>query len=836
MGNFDGFSDLASEKGRVQGTQWAVDNAQNVFDRKNQQEKWDIESQRQQSLLKQTQIKTAAQAEIASGVMNFGEAGFEQVKQKLDTIEKRQKEQDGGMMRDALNNLSNSFDKVEGVKGFNTFMKQNPAIMERMEYSGKGRALEPESKQDRAAVANYLSKTMDGYNLITPEKQEKYITRAIKDPDMGFIMDNGELIDIKGLSITTGAAPINPRNYQKEAVEGDTVESMTKATQDVMKQEPLYDPAVEPTVTDVGADGEVLTPEEQAAKAAYEAEEATRLDINPNKPETVTQANYMAKLPASEDPRTPDLGTYKTNEGYRGEAYQDSEGHWTIGYGHKIKPGEEHLMDANLSKQEAEALLVADEAKHTDQFYKKEQWAEGLKPAQKAALEDMSFNMGPNWMDKFPSVRKVMQEGDFDKAAKIIRGSKYADQVGARADRNATAIAGGEALPADSKAAKTARDTPYNEGSMSKGERMATLKQLAGYSDLRPAAQKTMDFLASKMDNPTLGEVTDMYQETRYKSTAGGGNSVYAQRKRSNLENYKAGRYGEVGSVEAMDAYHAANDQIDRQKTYGTKQIQEDEDTKGIKRNRDLTDKYNKDPKSVTDREMYDAIDIEQSSYLKNLKAYKDNVQDNDDSVLAYEKIDKLNKQIASIPDEDLQRGLVKGSVKAIAQYIPAVGEMFTDDYAEKFAENLNLDSKAGMFLADYIKSVSGLAVTDAERQILTDIAGLSNLKDPVVLREKLSAMQESIAESIKTRADKLGVMGASGSQVMYMKAIEGAPSGPITTKQPSATEEQNVPTEASKDAIEVTTVKEAQDLSIGTVFILNGNRYRVTEDGAEKL
>jgi len=50
----------------------------------------------------------------------------------------------------------------------------------------------------------------------------------------------------------------------------------------------------------------------------------------------------------------------KSREGFDGTAYKDSAGYWTIGYGHKIKPGDPYSPYTTMKADEALALLERD--------------------------------------------------------------------------------------------------------------------------------------------------------------------------------------------------------------------------------------------------------------------------------------------------------------------------------------------------------------------------------------------------------------------------------------------------------------------------------------------
>ena len=132
-------------------------------------------------------------------------------------------------------------------------------------------------------------------------------------------------------------------------------------------------------------------------------------------------------------------GGTKGYEGYRSKIYTDTTGNATIGYGHKLTAAEiKSGKYANgITKEQGEALYAKDRKSHTDAFYKKEPWAKNLSASQREALEDMAFNMGSGFLDKFSKNRALMQQGDFHTASNSFSNSLYARQVGKRAHDNA---------------------------------------------------------------------------------------------------------------------------------------------------------------------------------------------------------------------------------------------------------------------------------------------------------------------------------------------------------------------------------------------------------------
>lgn len=132
-------------------------------------------------------------------------------------------------------------------------------------------------------------------------------------------------------------------------------------------------------------------------------------------------------------------------EGFKDKVYTDSTGNATVGFGHKLTPEEiKSGKYANgISKQEAEALFMADKQNHANQFYENYPWAKNLNPQQRIALEDMAFNMGPSFLNDWNDTRSALQSGNFGLASQNIRNSAYAKQVGDRAVDNANLIFAG---------------------------------------------------------------------------------------------------------------------------------------------------------------------------------------------------------------------------------------------------------------------------------------------------------------------------------------------------------------------------------------------------------
>ncbi len=115
----------------------------------------------------------------------------------------------------------------------------------------------------------------------------------------------------------------------------------------------------------------------------------------------------------------------KRHEGLRLKPYADSEGHLTIGYGRA-------LNITGISTEEAETMLqhdVADAAGELSHL----SWFRSLDEVRRAALIDMTFNLGWSKLLGFTHFLAAIERGEFEAAAKEMLNSEWAKQVKDRA-------------------------------------------------------------------------------------------------------------------------------------------------------------------------------------------------------------------------------------------------------------------------------------------------------------------------------------------------------------------------------------------------------------------
>lgn len=121
----------------------------------------------------------------------------------------------------------------------------------------------------------------------------------------------------------------------------------------------------------------------------------------------------------------------KRDEGYRRSAYEDSEGLLTIGIGRMI----DQTHDGGVTEAEAQYLLTNDLVSVFTDLDRNASWWRQMPALGQEALANMCFNLGWPRLSKFQNMLSALEEGDFDKAANEALDSRWATQVGARAER-----------------------------------------------------------------------------------------------------------------------------------------------------------------------------------------------------------------------------------------------------------------------------------------------------------------------------------------------------------------------------------------------------------------
>ena len=121
------------------------------------------------------------------------------------------------------------------------------------------------------------------------------------------------------------------------------------------------------------------------------------------------------------------------HEGKRYEPYKDSLGLWTVGVGHLIGDGKTLPPEWNRKFSEEEVMKLFDEdyAQHRLAAQRIPGFTK-LGTSGQGALTDLTFNMGPSWIQKWPKLKEQLASLDLDSAASNLEGSKWYAQVKSR--------------------------------------------------------------------------------------------------------------------------------------------------------------------------------------------------------------------------------------------------------------------------------------------------------------------------------------------------------------------------------------------------------------------
>jgi lysozyme len=118
----------------------------------------------------------------------------------------------------------------------------------------------------------------------------------------------------------------------------------------------------------------------------------------------------------------------RIDEGVRAKPYRDTVGKLSIGIGR-------NLDDVGLREDEMEYLLNNDIAQAEIDARRLVPNFNDLSENRKAVVVNMAFNMGYSVFGQFRNTLKAIIEGRYDDAADGMLASKWARQVGPRAER-----------------------------------------------------------------------------------------------------------------------------------------------------------------------------------------------------------------------------------------------------------------------------------------------------------------------------------------------------------------------------------------------------------------
>jgi len=125
------------------------------------------------------------------------------------------------------------------------------------------------------------------------------------------------------------------------------------------------------------------------------------------------------------------------DEGRRNRIYTDTVGKISGGVGR-------NLSDVPFGDDEIDLMLTNDITRACAGLDKALPWWRSLDPVRQRVMVNMAFNLGINGLLTFVNTLAFIEAGSWDQAASGMLNSKWARQVGARAQRLAQMMRTGE--------------------------------------------------------------------------------------------------------------------------------------------------------------------------------------------------------------------------------------------------------------------------------------------------------------------------------------------------------------------------------------------------------
>jgi lysozyme len=126
------------------------------------------------------------------------------------------------------------------------------------------------------------------------------------------------------------------------------------------------------------------------------------------------------------------------DEGCVNEVYEDHLGYATFGVGHLVRKSDPEFgkdVGTPVPEQRVQECLERDIDTVCEELDKNMEWWKDLSDNRRRILANMCFNLGYTRLSKFKKFIAALQSQDWDTAAVEMMDSKWATQVGARAER-----------------------------------------------------------------------------------------------------------------------------------------------------------------------------------------------------------------------------------------------------------------------------------------------------------------------------------------------------------------------------------------------------------------
>lgn len=120
------------------------------------------------------------------------------------------------------------------------------------------------------------------------------------------------------------------------------------------------------------------------------------------------------------------------SEGYRNNAYLDSEGILTVGIGHKVLPRDGIKLGQFVSNAQIEKFYKEDSERAFKAAVKQSIELDKYNVDMIVALTEVNFQLGTGWRMKFPNTWSLLKSGKWQAAIRNLKASRWHRQTPAR--------------------------------------------------------------------------------------------------------------------------------------------------------------------------------------------------------------------------------------------------------------------------------------------------------------------------------------------------------------------------------------------------------------------
>ena len=219
-------------------------------------------------------------------------------------------------------------------------------------------------------------------------------------------------------------------------------------------------------------------------------------------------AQYAANPPAQTTSSASSL--IENREGFRSEAYQDTLGNWTIGYGTTSINGRPVQQGDTISEPEARAEFNKDVSTAESAARANHPDFDSYSPELQSALTSQAYQLGEAGQAGFTQLNAALAAGDYDSAITQVQNSLWAQQTPTRSQDLVNAIIAEKNAKTSSSQASTIlpslNDVQENNLATAAGVSRAEWDQLTNYEKDQKLggseASELIDDIRREVNNP----------------------------------------------------------------------------------------------------------------------------------------------------------------------------------------------------------------------------------------------------------------------------------------------------------------------------------------------